>query len=95
VNKLISVRALRSRYAGDIGDVVIGRILEIGSKRWKLDVNSRQDATLLLSSIHLPGAIQRRKSESDELQMRNFYCEGEIICVRLSRFIFKILCSSL
>ena len=44
-------------------------------------MNSRQDATLLLSSIHLPGAIQRRKSESDELKMRSFYAEGEIICV--------------
>lgn len=46
-------------------------------------MNSRQDATLLLSSIHLPGAIQRRKSESDELQMRSFYGEGEIICAEV------------
>lgn len=29
VNKLVSVKALRCRYSGDIGDVVIGRILEV------------------------------------------------------------------
>ncbi|PJF17809.1 Exosome complex component RRP4, partial [Paramicrosporidium saccamoebae] len=49
VNKLVSVKALRSRFMAEIGDVVVGRIIE------------------------------RRKSESDELQMRTFYSEGEII----------------
>lgn len=29
VNKLVSVRPLRARYAGDIGDVVVGRITEV------------------------------------------------------------------
>lgn len=43
------------RYTGDVGDVVIGRITEVGNKRWKVDVNAKQDAVLLLSSINLPG----------------------------------------
>lgn len=83
VNKLITVRPPRARYVGEIGDVVIGRIVEVGPKRWKVDVCSRQDAALMLSSIHLPGAIQRRKSESDELQMRSFFAEGEMICAEV------------
>lgn len=29
VNKLLTVKALRTRYSGDIGDVVVGRILEV------------------------------------------------------------------
>jgi exosome complex component RRP4 len=29
VNKLISVKPLRSRYSGEIGDVVIGRIIDV------------------------------------------------------------------
>jgi len=29
VNKLVSVRPLRARYGGDIGDVVVGRITEV------------------------------------------------------------------
>ena len=55
VNQLISVRPLKSRYYGEIGDVVIGRVTEVQQKRWKLDTNSRLDSVLLLSSVNLPG----------------------------------------
>lgn len=83
VNRLICVKALKSRYTGDIGDVVLGRIVETGAKRWKVDINSRQDGILTLSSINLPGGAQRRKCEADELQMRSFYQEGDIICAEV------------
>ncbi|RIA94821.1 exosome complex component RRP4-like protein [Glomus cerebriforme] len=79
VNKLISVRSLHARYTGDIGDLVIGRITEVSQRRWKVDINSRQDAVLLLSAINLPGGIQRRKTEADELQMRKFFSEGDLL----------------
>lgn len=55
VNKLISVRPLKSRYNGEIGDVVVGRITEVQQKRWKVETNSRLDSVLLLSSVNLPG----------------------------------------
>uniref|UniRef100_A0A1Y1LNG6 Uncharacterized protein n=1 Tax=Photinus pyralis TaxID=7054 RepID=A0A1Y1LNG6_PHOPY len=55
VNKLISIRPLKSRYNGEIGDVVVGRITEVQQKRWKVDTNSRLDSLLLLSSVNLPG----------------------------------------
>ena len=48
------------RYHGEIGDVVVGRITEIGQNRWRVDINSRQDAVLMLSSINLPGGVQVR-----------------------------------
>lgn len=32
--------------------------LKVAPKRWKVDVNGRQDAILMLSSISLPGGIQ-------------------------------------
>lgn len=80
LNRLVLVRPLCTRrYVGDIGDVVIGRILDIGNKRWKVDICARQDAILQLSSIPLPGGIQRRKSEEDELMMRSFFSEGQIL----------------
>ncbi|KAJ2226667.1 Exosome complex component RRP4, partial [Coemansia sp. RSA 485] len=41
INKLVSVRSLKQRYGGEIGDIVVGRITEVGSKRWRVDVNSR------------------------------------------------------
>ena len=80
LNRLVLVKPLSTRrYVGDIGDVVLGRILDIGSKRWRVDIRARQDAILQLSSIPLPGGIQRRKSEEDELMMRSFFAEGQIL----------------
>lgn len=55
VNNLISVRPLKSRYNGEVGDVVVGRITEVQQKRWKVETNSRLDSLLLLSSVNLPG----------------------------------------
>eukprot|EP00842_Homolaphlyctis_polyrhiza_P003205 jgi/Hompol1/3886/HPOL_003382-RA len=86
VNKLVSVRPIKSRYNGEIGDVVVGRITELGAKRWKVDIKGRQDAVLMLSSINLPGGVQRRKSESDELQMRTFFAEGDMISAEVQSF---------
>ncbi|KAJ3084741.1 exosome non-catalytic core subunit rrp4 [Quaeritorhiza haematococci] len=86
VNKLISVKPLRARYNGEIGDVVVGRITDVQQKRWKVDINARQDAVLLLSSVNLPGGIQRRKSESDELQMRTFFAEGNLVSAEVQAF---------
>eukprot|EP00037_Helgoeca_nana_P030565 m.378458 g.378458 ORF g.378458 m.378458 type:complete len:294 (-) comp28218_c0_seq1:918-1799(-) len=79
VNKLICVRPLRSRYVPEIGDVVVGRITEVGQRRWKVDVHTRLDAVLLLSSVNLPGGQLRRKSAADELLMRQMFVEGEVI----------------
>jgi exosome complex RNA-binding protein Rrp4 len=58
VNKLISVKPLKSRFNGEVGDVVVGRILELAPKRWKVDIKARQDAVLMLSAINLPGGVQ-------------------------------------
>ncbi|KAJ8300139.1 hypothetical protein KUTeg_021658 [Tegillarca granosa] len=55
VNKLICVKPLKTRYNGEVGDVVIGRILEVGQRRWKVDTHSKLDSVLMLSSVNLPG----------------------------------------
>lgn len=79
VNKLISIKPLKSRYVGEIGDVVVARVLEVQQKRWKVDSNSRLDSTLLLSSINLPGGELRRRGVEDEQSMRKFLQEGDLI----------------
>jgi exosome complex component RRP4 len=79
VNKLLSVKPLRGKYEPVIGDHVIGRITEVGNKRWRVDIGASQDAALLLGSVNLPGGVLRRKSESDELQMRQFLKEGDLL----------------
>ncbi|XP_057666381.1 exosome complex component RRP4 [Diorhabda carinulata] len=79
VNNLVSIRPLKSRYNGEIGDVIVGRITEVQQKRWKVDTNSRLDSALLLSSVNLPGGELRRRSVEDEQMMRQFLQEGDLI----------------
>lgn len=78
VNKLISVKPLQSRYVPEVGDLVIGRIVDVGAQRWRVEANARQDAVLMLSSVNLPGGVVRRKIESDALKMREFLAEGDV-----------------
>ena len=66
INKLISVRPLKSRYNAEVGDVVIGRIVGIAGGQWKVDINARQDALIGLSSVVVRGQVQRRKTAEDE-----------------------------
>eukprot|EP01083_Nonionella_stella_P034333 93982_1 len=84
-NKLISVIPLNSRYRGDVGDVVVGRIAEVGDKRWKVDLHGMQHSVLQLSSIHLPGGAQRRRTAEDALQMRDFFVEGDLISAEVQK----------
>lgn len=79
INKLISVQPLKARYNGEIGDVVIGRVIEVQQKRWKVDTCSRLHSMLMLSSVNLPGGEQRRKTQEDELAMRSYLEEGDLI----------------
>ncbi|XP_050436351.1 exosome complex component RRP4 [Adelges cooleyi] len=79
INKLVTVSPLRCRYNGEIGDVVVGRVTELVHKRWKIDINSRLDAVLLLTSIQLPGGELRRRGMEDEQSMRSYLSEGDLV----------------
>ncbi|KAF3760723.1 hypothetical protein M406DRAFT_268352 [Cryphonectria parasitica EP155] len=84
-NKLISVRPLRARYTPEVGDLVVGRIVEVQSRRWRVDVGSTQLAGLPLSAINLPGGIQRRRTETDELAIRSFFAEGDLLVAEVQQ----------
>ncbi|XP_033643034.1 exosome complex component RRP4-like [Asterias rubens] len=79
VNKLICVKPLKTRYNGEVGDVVVGRITEVAQKRWKVDTNSRLNSALMLSAVNLPGGELRRRSAEDELLMREYLAEGDLV----------------
>ncbi|KAG9228689.1 hypothetical protein BJ875DRAFT_508366 [Amylocarpus encephaloides] len=78
-NKLLSVRPLRARYTPEIGDLVVGRIIEVQSKKWRVDVGAPVLASLPLSAINLPGGILRKRTETDELQIRTSFSEGDLL----------------
>lgn len=78
-NKLLSVSPVRARYTPEIGDLVVGRIVEVGKSQWRVDVSAPLLAKLPLSSINLPGGILRRRTTADELQMRQYFQEGDLL----------------
>ncbi|MCJ1475196.1 exosome non-catalytic core subunit rrp4 [Lambiella insularis] len=78
-NKLLSVRPIRARYTPEIGDLVVGRIVEVQTKRWKVDLSAPLLAQLPLSAINLPGGILRKRTTTDELQIRTFFSEGDLL----------------
>ena len=65
--------------------MVVGRVTEVSGKRWKVAVNARQEATLQLSAVDLPGGVQRRRTAHDELNMRELFEETDLISVRRRR----------
>jgi exosome complex component RRP4 len=78
-NKLLSIHPLRARYTPEIGDLVVGRIVEVAKSRWRVDVAAPLLGQLPLSSINLPGGILRRRTTADELQMRQYFQEGDLL----------------
>lgn len=83
VNQLVSVRAMNSRYIGEIGEVVVGRIIGLQSQKWVVDTNSILESALHLTSVNLPGGEQRRRSVQDEEMMREFLKEGDLISAEI------------
>ncbi|PQQ21340.1 exosome complex component RRP4 homolog [Prunus yedoensis var. nudiflora] len=86
VNKLVYVRALRARYKPEVGDIIVGRVIEVAPKRWRVEINYSHDAVLMLSSMNLPDGIQRRRTALDELNMRSIFEENDVICAEVRGF---------
>uniref|UniRef100_T1IPV8 Uncharacterized protein n=1 Tax=Strigamia maritima TaxID=126957 RepID=T1IPV8_STRMM len=85
VGRLISVVPLKTRYNGEIGDRIVGRITEVQQKRWKVDTNSKMDSILQLSFNTLPGGESRRRGMEDELMMRQCLKEGDLISAEVHK----------
>jgi len=84
-SKLLSVLPVRCRYIPKVGHIVVGRIKEVADKRWKVDIQSCQYGNLDISAIHLPGSVQRRRTKEDQLQMRDFFVEGDLIAAEVQQ----------
>eukprot|EP00483_Globobulimina_turgida_P002659 UN02663 len=82
-NKLIFVRPIKTRYIPEVGDVIVGRVIEVGDKIWSIDICGQLHASLVLSAIHLPGGVHRRRTEEDALEMRSFFKEGDLISAEI------------
>lgn len=86
INKLVTVEPYFSfKYRAEVGDIVIGRVTDIHNKKWMLWTNSRSETSLSLSAINLPGVLQRRKSEEDEMNMRNFFDVNDLVVCEVQK----------
>ena len=87
VNKLISVIPLAvHRYEGYVGDLVVGRIVSVGLNRWKVQLVSHQPTAVLpLSGVHLPGGVQRMRTQQDAREMRQFLTEGDLVSAEVHK----------
>lgn len=54
-----------------------------------MDVNSRLNAILMLSAVNLPGGELRKRSAEDELKMRQYLTEGDLISVSLDHHLLN------
>jgi exosome complex component RRP4 len=79
VDRLTYVKPLRTRYAPELGDVVVGRVTEVSGRRWRVDLGAARGAALLLSAVNLPGGALRRRNADDELAMRGVFREGDLL----------------
>lgn len=53
--------------------------MEVQTKRWKVDLSAPLLAHLPLSAINLPGGILRKRTATDELAIRTFFSEGDLL----------------
>lgn len=64
---------------------MVGRVLEVQQKRWKVETFSRLSSVLLLSSVNLPGGELRRRGVQDQLHMRDYFTEGDLISAEVQQ----------
>jgi exosome complex component RRP4 len=79
---MVAVNPIKTRYKPEDGDSIVGKILELGDKLWRVHINASNKAVLNLNSINLKG-IQRIKTEADELSMRDYFKENDIIVAEI------------
>lgn len=87
MNKLITVIPFcESRFQGNVGDLVVGRVTAVATSQWTISLVSQQrDARLPLSGVHLPGGAQRVRTAQDQRDMRLFLQEGDLICAEIHK----------
>ncbi|CDJ70433.1 exosome complex exonuclease, putative [Eimeria necatrix] len=83
VNRLVYVKPLKSRYEANVGDVVVGRVADIANGKWLVDVGAARLAVLTLGGVSLD--VQRRRDESDLLDMRVLFKPSDLLCCEVQK----------
>ena len=79
ISKLVTVTPFRSPYKPEIGHVIIGRVITVNKKSWDVDIFAQRYGTLNLTAINLPRGEQRIRNEDDQMQMRLYFKENDLL----------------
>ena len=89
------VEPYKKLYKPEVGDVVIGRVMSVDKKSWRIDLSYNRDANLSLSSISLPQGeqvlkyflifSQRIRSTEDQMEMRLFFQENDLLSAEIQQ----------
>lgn len=82
---IVSVSTTSPRYHPEVGDVVVGRIIDVSANRWRCEVFGLQDAIMPIRNVTGPGSILRRKGREDELTMRTLFKEDDVFVAEVQR----------
>ena len=75
----MTVTPFRSPYKPEIGHVIIGRVISVNKKSWDVDILAQRYGTLNLTAINLPRGEQRIRNEDDQMQMRLYFKENDLL----------------
>lgn len=70
---------MKSPYSPEVGDVIIGRIISVEKKFWRVNIYAQREGILNLTAINLPQGEQRIRSEEDAMQMRKYFKENDLL----------------
>jgi exosome complex RNA-binding protein Rrp4 len=62
-----------------VGDVIIGRIISVEKKLWRVNLNAQREGILNLTAINLPQGEQRIRNEEDQMSMRIYFKENDLL----------------
>ena len=88
---MVTVTPFRSPYKPEIGHVIIGRVISVNKKSWDVDIFAQRYGTLNLTAINLPRGEQRIRDEDDQMQMRLYFKENDLLSGEIQQIHIKIL----
>jgi exosome complex component RRP4 len=79
ISKLVTVIPSKFPYVPEVGDVIIGRIISVEKKLWRVNLNAQREGILNLTAINLPQGEQRIRNEEDQMSMRIYFKENDLL----------------
>ena len=83
ISKLVTVVPITSVYTPHVGDIIVGRVESVEHQRWKIQIGCSVLASLKLQAVYLPDGEMRRRTTSDERNMRKYFDIGDLVCAEV------------